>query len=61
MISPGVEISMAGGGGEMVRGLALGCFFFLFLFCNHAFIVLRYKKPHAALAMQRTKPINQNI
>ena len=32
--------------------------FFLF-FCNHAFIVFRYKKPHAALAMERTKPINQ--
>jgi len=32
-------------------------FFFLF-FCNHAFIVLRYKKPHAALAMERTKPLN---
>ena len=33
-------------------------FFFLF-FCNHSFIVFRYKKPHAALAMERTKPINQ--
>ena len=32
--------------------------FFLF-FCNHAFIVSRYKKPHAALAMERTKPINE--
>ena len=31
----------------------------LFFFCNHAFIVSRYKKPHAALAMERTKPINQ--
>jgi len=34
-------------------------FFFFFFFCNHAFIVFRYKKPHAALAMERTKPINQ--
>ena len=33
--------------------------FFLFFFCNHAFIVFRYKKPHAALPMERTKPINQ--
>jgi len=33
--------------------------FFSFFFCNHAFIVFRYKKPHAALAMERTKPINQ--
>ena len=40
--------------------LSLGrFFFFLFFFCNHAFIVFRYKKPHAALAMERTKPINQ--
>jgi len=67
MISRGVEISIAGGGGEKVRGggekvrgLSLGHFFFFF-FCNHAFNVLRYKKPHAALAMERTKPINQNI
>ena len=61
MISHGVEISIAGGGGEMVRVLSLGgfFFFFFFFFCNHAFIVFRYKKPHAALAMERTKPINQ--
>ena len=60
MISRGVEISIAGGGGEMVRGPIFWSFlFFIFYFCNHAFIVLRYKKPHAALAMERTKPINQ--
>jgi len=63
MISHGVEISIAGGGGEMVRGLSLGHFVFslfsFFSFCNHAFIVFRYKKPHAALAMERTKPISQ--
>ena len=55
MISRGVEISIAGGVVAMVRALSLGRFFF----CNHAFIVFRYKKPHAALAMERTKPINQ--
>jgi len=38
--------------------LSLGRFLFFF-FCNHAFIVFRVKKPHAALAMERTKPINQ--
>jgi len=44
------------------RILFLGRFSFsFFFFCNHAFIVFRYKKPHAALAMERTKPINQNI
>jgi len=53
MISYGVEISIAGGGGEMVRVVSLDRFFFLFFFfCNHAFIVSRYKKPHAALAME---------
>ena len=59
MISRGVEISIAGGGGEMVHVLSLGpfFFFFFFFFCNHVFIVLRYKKPHAGLAMERTKPI----
>jgi len=35
-------------------------FFFFFFFFYHAFIVLRYKKLRAALAMERTKPINQN-
>jgi len=34
--------------------------FFSFFFCNLAFIVSRYKKPHAALAMERTKHINPN-
>ena len=60
MISRGVEISIAGGGGQMVCVPSLGGFFFFF-FCNHALIVFRYKKPHAALAMERTKPVNQNI
>jgi len=38
------------------------CLFFLFFpfFFYHAFIVSRYKKLRAALAMGRTKPINQN-
>jgi len=62
MISRGVESSIAGGVGEMVRSYLLVVFFlfsFFFFFCNHAFIVSRYKKPHAALAIERTKPINQ--
>ena len=57
--SHGVEISIAGGVGEMVRAQLLGVFFFFF-FLYHAFIVFRYKKLHAALAMEKTKPINQN-
>jgi len=44
MISRGVEISIAGGGGEMVRGyLLVGLFSFFSFFCNHAFIVLGTK------------------
>jgi len=43
MISRGVDISIAGGGGEMVRVLFLGrlvfSFFFSFFFCNHALFV----------------------
>jgi len=35
-------------------------FFFFSFFFFHAFIVFRYKKLRAALAMERTKPINQN-
>jgi len=34
--------------------------FFFFSF-SHAFIVFRYKKLRAALAMEKTKPINQNF
>ena len=41
--------------------LSLSPFFlFFFLFCNHALFVSRYKKPCAALAMKRKKPINAN-
>jgi len=46
MISRGIEIAIAGDGEKMVRVYQLVVFFFFF--CNHAFIVSRYKKPHAA-------------
>ena len=45
------------------RAQFLSVFFFVFLFfffLYHAFIVFRYKKLRAALAMEKTKPINQN-
>jgi len=58
MISRSVEISIAGGGGEMVRAYFLVVFFFSFFFCNPVLFVSRYKKPYAALAMKRKKPIN---
>jgi len=65
MISRGVEISIAGAGGQMVHGLSLSrffCsfFFFLFFLFNHALFVSRYKKPYAARAMKRKTPINAN-
>jgi len=43
MISRGVEISITGGGGEMVRAHPLVVFLFFFFFCNHALIVLGTK------------------
>jgi len=45
-----------------VAYLFLGCFLFSFSFFvyNHVFILLRYKKRHAALAMVKTKPINHS-
>jgi len=58
MISRGVEISITRGGGEMVRErISWSLFFF---FCDHGLFVSRYKKPYAALAMKRKKPINAN-
>ena len=59
MISRGVEISIAGGGGEMVRAYLLVAFFlFSFLFFIFYFLViksllcLKVQKTHAALAME---------
>jgi len=58
MMSRGVEISIAGGGGEMVRVLSLGGFFFFFLI---SFVIcFTYKKPYAVRAMKRKKPISHN-
>jgi len=53
--SHGVEISIAGCVREMTQ---IPCLLFFFFY--NAFIVSRYKKLRAALAMERTKPINQN-
>ena len=56
MISRGVEISIAGGGGEMVRVLPFGRFFFLFFFFSFfvikSLLCLKVQKTHAALAME---------
>jgi len=61
MNSLGVEISIARCVEEVFREPNLmPFFFFFFFFFYHAFIVIRYKKLRAALAMERTKPVNQN-
>ena len=52
MISRGVEISIAGGGGEMVRVLSLGRFFFSFFFFIQSLLCLKVQKTHAALAVE---------
>ena len=56
MISRGVEISIAGDGGEMLRGLSLGHFFFFvfsfFFFVIKSLLCLKVQKTHAALAME---------
>ena len=47
---------------QEARAYPFGVFFLFFLFflfvIMHS-LFLRYKQPHAALAMERTKPINQ--
>ena len=60
MISRGVEISIAGGGGEMVRAYPLVVFFFffsfffffLFFFIIKSLLCLKVQKTYAALAMK---------
>ena len=47
--SHGVEISIAGGVGEMGRDPTPKRFFFFYFFFYHGFIVFRYKKLRAAL------------
>ena len=54
------EISIAGGVAGMVCVLTLSHFFFLSFFLNQALFVSRYKKPYAARAMKRKKPIKAN-
>jgi len=59
MNSHGVEISIPACVEEMVHDPNPMPFFFSFFFYQ-AFLVFRYKKLRAALAMERIKPINQN-
>jgi len=54
MISRGVEISIAGGGGEMVRVDIswFSLFFFFFFFVIKSLLCLKVQKTHAELAME---------
>jgi len=61
MISRGVEISIAGSGGEMVRSLSLGrfFFFFFFLFCNQIVIMFKGTKDSCSVSYGDKKPISK--
>jgi len=61
MISRGVEISIAGGGGEMVRVLSLGRFFFLFFcfFSNQIVIMFKGTKDSCSASYGDKKPISK--
>jgi len=58
MISRGVEISIAGGGGEMVRALPLGRFF-SFFFCNQIVIMFKGTKDSCSAGYGDKKPISK--
>jgi len=61
MISHGVEISIAGGGGEMVRVLSLGrsLFFFSFFFLYQIVIMFKGTKDSCSASYGDKKPISK--
>ena len=61
MISRGVEISIAGAGGEMVRVLspALFSFFFLFFFFNQIVIMFKGTEDSCSASYGDKKPISK--
>jgi len=60
IISRGVEISIAGGSGEMVRVLSLGHFFFFFsFFCNQIVIMFKGTKDSCSASYGEKKPISK--
>jgi len=64
MISHGVEISIAEGEADEKDEGKWGLFSFFYSFFFFFYIIyslLRYKKPHGALAMAKTKPKSQNV
>jgi len=58
MISRGVEISIAGGGGEMARGPICWSFFFSF-FCNQIVIMFKGTKDSCSASYGDKKPISK--
>ena len=58
MISRGVEISIAGGGGEMVRAYLLVVVFFFF-FCNQIGIMFKGTKDSCSASYGDKKPISK--
>jgi len=61
MISRGVEISIAGGGGEMVRGPIPWSLFFFFssFFCNQIVIMFKGTKDSCSASHGDKKPISK--
>jgi len=60
MISRGVEISIAGGGEEMVRAISLGVFFFFFFFCSQIVIMFKGTKDSCSASYGDKKPISKH-
>jgi len=60
MISRGVEISIPGGGGEMVR-VPISCSFFFFsvFFCNQIVIMFKGTKDSCSASYGDKKPISK--
>jgi len=59
MISRGVEIAIAEGGGEMVRALPLGGFFFFF--CKQIVIMFKGTKDSCSASYGDKKPISKRL
>ena len=57
MISRGVEISIVGGGGEMVHGLPLGLSFLFF--CNQIVIMFKGTKDACSASYGDKKPTSK--
>ena len=62
MISRGVEISIAGGGGEMVRvSFPLVVFFFFLFFCNEIVIMFKGTKDSCSASYGDKKPVSKRL